>query len=338
MRSSILSACALALLCVAFSSCEKDAIPSDELGVNGITQGVISYDTIRGMREASADTVDVAEAIRIGMAIDRGSTTPKSYYILGCVSGWYNPDKNQFDPAYGNLCPIITNKLNNRNFVCYRLMSFKGEKFTSADQIQKGDIIVVYGQIQNYNGVPQLTSGGRLVTSNNPASGYVAPPMVVLSESFAESLGEFSIKQTATTSGDVWQWVANSSGDGGYARALSTFNDAIEATESRLVSPTMDLTTCKKGVTLTFSHYYVGAEDRDAQMKVMISTDGSNWTTLTLDDTMWNNGKQRRFTSATIDITEYISSTTQIAFVYTATATNAPTWALQNIRVGEPEE
>ena len=72
------------------------------------------------------------------------------------------------DVNYGNVSPIITNKISNRQMICYRLKSFNNAKFTSESQLQVGDIVVVYGKIQNRYGVPQLTQGCYLVTSDNP--------------------------------------------------------------------------------------------------------------------------------------------------------------------------
>ena len=329
LRHAIILLAAISLVV----ACEDNAIPSDRLGTDGIEQGKIKYDTIQNMREATADTIDVAEAVNIGRTLLSGSTTPKSYYVLGSVKGFDKP----FDPNYGNVSPIITNKINNRQMICYRLKSFKNSNFTDANQLQIGDMVVVYGQIQNRNGAPQITQGGYLVTSDNPESGYKA---VALNETFDAGIGTFAVVNKQAASADVWRHMAATETAQGYMNASAKINDAIEVAESWLVSPTMDLSACKKGAILNFSHYYIGAVDqRDALLRVLISNDGgNNWQPLTLADDMWNNGKRERFTLATIDLTSYASANCQIAFAYKSTVETALTWAVQNVRIAEPDE
>ena len=327
----------LAAICMVVA-CEDRAIPSDTLGTDGITQGKVVYDTIANMRSASGDTIDVAEAVQIGLGIPSGSTTSQSYYVLGYVKGITTP----LDANYGNVTINICNKLNNRQMLCYRLMSFKGAKFTDASQIQIGDIVVVYGQIQNRYGAPQLTQGCRLVTSDNPNSGYVPGPKVIVKESFDEGIGSFAVINKQAASGDVWQHVAATDAAQGFMRANGKISDAAENAESWLVSPSMDLSVCGNGVQMTFSHYcyYNGdASEHDNLLRVMVTTDGENWTQIPIDAEMWNaNAKQKRFTAATLDLANYISKTTQVAFAYKSTTDVAMQWAVQNVRIGEPGE
>ena len=159
-RHTILLIAAIGL----FAACDDNAIPSDKMGINGITQGRVAYDTIRNLREATGDTIDVAEAIRLGLELPVGGQSTQNYYVLGSVKGFYQT----LDVNYGNVSPIITNKISNRQLICYWLKSFNNAKFTSESQLQVGDIVVVYGKIQNRYGVPQLTQGCYLVTSDNP--------------------------------------------------------------------------------------------------------------------------------------------------------------------------
>ena len=260
LRHAIILLAAISLVV----ACEDNAIPSDRLGTDGIEQGKIKYDTIQNMREATADTIDVAEAVNIGLTLPSGSTTPKSYYVLGSVKGFNQP----FDPSYGNVSPIITNKINNRQMICYRLKSFKNSNFTDANQLQIGDIVVVYGQIQNRYGAPQITQGGYLVTSDNPESGYKAGPRVALNETFDAGIGTFAVVNKQAASADVWRHMAATETAQGYMNASAMINGSIEVAESWLVSPTMDLSACKKGAILNFSHYYIGAVDqRDALLR-----------------------------------------------------------------------
>ena len=343
LRHSIL---VLAAMCMVIA-CEDNAIPSDQLGTEGIEQGKVVYDTIKGMRDPmpkanpeDPDTITVEEAVRIGLELPSGTTSTQKYHVLGMVKGFYDANLN---PDYGNLSPIIVNKLNNRQMICYRMLGIKGQKFTDVSQLQDGDVIVVCGQIQNRYGSPQLTQGCFLETSDNPASGYKPGPITVLKETFAEGFGKFVVdnKQTATEA--IWQHVPAEGEKTGYIKATAEINGAIETAESWLVSPVMDLTNCKNGVNMTFSHYcfYKGENtaERDNLLRVMVSTDGTNWKQLPIAEEMWNARMDRKqFTSASLDLSGYVSATTQIAFAYKSTAETAMLWALQNLRIGEPEE
>lgn len=164
-RHTILLLAAVSLVAV---SCKDNAIPSDTLGTDGIQQGRVAYDTIYNMREASGDTIDVEEAVRIGLELPPGgnsdskSYTKESYYILGYVKGI----NEAYNASYGNITPILCNKLNNRQMLSYRLKNYKGAKFTDANQLEKGDIVVIKGKIFNRYGNPQI-SDGVIVTSSN---------------------------------------------------------------------------------------------------------------------------------------------------------------------------
>lgn len=164
-RHTILLLAAVSLVAV---SCKDNAIPSDTLGTDGIQQGRVAYDTIYDMRDLdpgpNGDTIDVAEAVRLGLEMKSGETTSKSYYVLGYVKGI----DTEYSQQYGNVTPVICNKTNNRKMLCYRLKGLNNKNFTSADQLKIGDVIVVYGKINNRYGKPQITQGGYVVTSSNP--------------------------------------------------------------------------------------------------------------------------------------------------------------------------
>ena len=346
LRHSILLLATLAFVV----ACEDNAIPSDRMGTDGIEQGKVKYDTIQGMRDPgvpdkdldpdAADTLTVDQAWAEGLKLASGSTSTKYYYVLGAVTGFYDQTLN---PDYGNLSPIISNKLNTRKMTCYRMLSFNKQKFTDLEQLKTGDIVVVYGQIQNRYGSPQLTQGCYMVTSNNPASGYKPAPKTILKESFGEGFGKFAVDTKKAASADVWQHVPAEGDKTGYMKATAEINGAIEEAESWLVSPVLNLTECTDGAILTFSHYcfYKGENttERDNLLRVMVTTDGTNWTQLPIAEEMWNARMDRKqFTLATLDLSNYKSATTQIAFAYKSTAETAMLWGLQNVRIGEPEQ
>ena len=357
----------LAAACMVVA-CEDNALPSDSLGTDGIEQGKIKYDTIANMRDlipGPGDTIDVVEAIRRASLLppgDNNSAESKSgyVYILGYVKSFGKKDivgsieagvtQKDIDKAktdfekYGSRFPTLTDKLQSRTIDCYQMKGLKGAGFTDADQLKVGDIIVVKGQLQNFNGTLQVANG-QLVTSDNPLSGWKPAPKEIVKESFDASIGTFAIVDKKAASTDVWKHIEPVTGDNpkqGYMCGTALINNVAEEAESWLVSPEMDLTGCTKGALLTFSHYgyFKGtatADERAQLMKLMVSTDGDNWTQLPINH--WNaNLKEKRFTADTIDLKDHISTKTKIAFAYKSTAEKALTWGVQNVRVGEPEE
>lgn len=343
IRHSILLLAAISL----FAACEDRAIPSDTLGTDGIQQGVIAYDTIKNMRELMPadtlaepenpiDTIAVDMAVQYGLdSIPVGETSAQYFYVLGAVKGF----SATYDATYGNITPIIVNKLNNRQMICYRMKGLNNQNFTDANQLQIGDIVVVRGQIQNRYGTPQLTQGCYLVTSSNPESGYKPSPRVVLNITFNNNIGAFTVDTKKEASEEVWLHNAPDGSKPGFMKATANINKVNEEAESWLVSPARDLTVCKRGAILTFSHYCLGTSDDVEQLiRVLVRKEGGEWQQLTIPEDMWNNPKLKRFTSVSIDLADYISPATQIAFAYKSTTDNAHTWAVQNVRISEPAE
>ena len=335
----------LAVACM-IVACKDNAIPSDTLGTEGIKQGKVAYDTLSiNLRPATGDTLDVADAVKLCLQMPAGETSKESYYVLGYVSNFtkYETDpgrKEQFDkdfPKYGNRYPRLINKLNNRSVECYRLMSFKGEMFKYLDQLQEGDVIVVFGKLQNWNNTAQISSGGQLVTTTNPN----AYPQVYADESFDEGIGAFTVVNKKAASADVWKHIAAKSSSQGFMYATAKIEGNIEEAESWLVSPKMNLAACspEHALQMTFTHYYVGDKaDRDELLKIMVSMDGgSTWAQIPTTDAMWNDGSLPQFQNVTIDMKPYSSSQTQVAFAYKSSIEKAFNWAVKNLYIGEPK-
>ena len=292
------------------------------------------------LREATGDTIDLDEAIRIGFSMpsstkDPASTSTKSYYILGYVSGFDPQDTEESMKQYGNRYPILTNKRGDRFMLCYRLLGPKGEKFKEFSQLQVGDQVIVYGKIQNRLNAPQLTQGGYLVTTDNPN----ISARILVNETFDKGIGTFTIDNKIAASAPVWSHIDAKNSTPGYMRATAKINDVNEESESWLVSPVMDLTVCKHGAQMTFTQYYVGDKNsRDELLQILVSMDGgSTWDHIPTTDAMWNDGTLPQFQNVKIDLQYFISDQTQVAFVYKSTTEKALTWAVKNIVIGEPE-
>lgn len=101
--------------------------------------------------------------------IAAGEGLSKKVYVKGDVI----PEGLSIDTSYGNATYTITDGTN--NLIIYRGYYFNGDKFTSEDQLQDGDAVIVYGQLVDYNGTYEMTSGSQIYSKNGKTSEDTAP-------------------------------------------------------------------------------------------------------------------------------------------------------------------
>ena len=100
-------------------------------------------------------------------AIDAGEGV-NDVYATGIVSEIVTAYSSQ----YGNISYNISadGSTEADQLQAYRGKSYNGENFTSEDDIQVGDIVVVYGDLKNYNGTYEFDAGNQLVSLVRPQS------------------------------------------------------------------------------------------------------------------------------------------------------------------------
>lgn len=112
-----------------------------------------------------------ADAMIVGNKLDAGQATEASYYIKGTVVSF----EESFNPTYGNFSFKIDG-----GFIGWRLKYGPNyTAFTDASDLEVGDEVTMYAQIQNYSGKPE-TKGGYIVEIDKPV---VAPTSIELSQS-----------------------------------------------------------------------------------------------------------------------------------------------------------
>lgn len=159
---------------------------------------------------------------------------------------------------------------------------------------------------------------------------------VIFSETFASSLGDFTIYNVnidASLGSEVWTY--NSSYSCAYATAYSNYNNY--AAESWLISPAIDLTDVS-AATLTFDHVgrYFSSITSDITLWIANATaddtDATAWTQLTIPN--YPDGESWTFVeSGDIDLSTYIGQSVKIAFKYVSTSTKAGSYELKNFLV-----
>ena len=100
--------------------------------------------------------------------IDAGEGLSESVYVKGIVS----QASKSLNDIYGSLSYYISDDGKTGNELqVYGGLSFKGEKFTSVDDIKVGDVVVVYGKLKKYNDTYELDANNILISQNGTATG-----------------------------------------------------------------------------------------------------------------------------------------------------------------------
>ncbi len=104
------------------------------------------------------DPYDVTRALDI---IKNGTYTTDDVYTKGIISSIKSVDTG----SYGNAeYSISVDGTTTNELIVYRGYYLNGAKFTSTDQIQVSDEVVVCGKLTNYNGTYEYTSGSKIVS------------------------------------------------------------------------------------------------------------------------------------------------------------------------------
>jgi len=138
-----------------------------------------------------ADPYSVADA---RAAIDANAGL-EGVYATGIVTEIVTPYNSQ----YGNISYNISTDgtATSDQLQAYRGKSYNGANFTSEDDIQVGDVVVVYGTLKNYNGTYEFDANNQLVSLQRAAD--VEAP--VFSPEGGAYKGTQSVTITATTEG-----------------------------------------------------------------------------------------------------------------------------------------
>lgn len=100
--------------------------------------------------------------------IDADKGLSESVYVKGIVS----QASESLNDTYGSLSYYISDDGTTENELqVYGGLSFKGEKFTSVDDIKVGDVVIVYGKLKKYNTTYELDKDNILISLNGKTTG-----------------------------------------------------------------------------------------------------------------------------------------------------------------------
>ncbi len=124
----------------------------------------------------------------------------------------------------------------------------------------------------------------------------------------------------------VWKWASPAYGMKATAYVAGTSYE----THARAITPQIDLTSATKA-TLTFDHAARFFSDFDNELKVQVSTDKKNWTTVGITEKP--SGADWKFVSTMADLKAFCGKKIYIAFFYNSSSKAAATWEIKNLVV-----
>ena len=112
------------------------------------------------------DTMTVTEAVSYISALTYTTPSTDSVYVKGIISEIVQV------LTTGNFCNArFYIKDEKSSLYCYDIYNLGNTKFTSENQIQVGDTVIIYGPVQNYMGTtPEMARGGYITYLGRPQS------------------------------------------------------------------------------------------------------------------------------------------------------------------------
>lgn len=152
---------------MALTSCEDVpepySIPTANDGGNDDNGGSTAEATGDG---TLASPYNVAAAIKY---IEEGGSESADVYVKGIV---VSVDKGSYDSSYGSLKYYISDDGTSSNqFRVYN--GYKGPnrtKFSAESDLKAGDVVVICGNLVNYNGTKEFTTGNYVVSINDKST------------------------------------------------------------------------------------------------------------------------------------------------------------------------
>lgn len=196
------------------------------------------------------------------------SNTPETAYTVAEVLNYYNQSQGigtkiymkgiiteikNVDTGYGNAEYYINDTESTEGQLkIYRGYYFDGDKFTSEDAIKVGDEVVIYGELADYYGTPQIAQGSSIYSLN----GETTPP--------APSVDISNTPETAYNVAKAYELIY--AGEGleteVYVKGVIVSIDEISVGEGGFGNATYNIndTDSPEGQLKVFHGYYLGGE------------------------------------------------------------------------------
>lgn len=188
-------------------------------------------------------------------AIDAG-TGITGVYATGIVSQIVTAYSSQYGNITYNISVDGTTTAD--QLQAYRGKSYNGDNFTSEDDIQVGDVVVIYGDLKKYNSTYEFDAGNQLVSLERPVNPIINASDVSITYDATSGEIAYTIDNTvagvaleATTTAD---WISDIVVDAAVITFTTTVN---EGAEDRTATITLTYGEVTKDVTVTQGHLAV---------------------------------------------------------------------------------
>ena len=166
-----------------------------------------------------------------------------------------------YNATYGNITYNISadGSEEGDQLQAYRGFSYNGENFNSADDIQVGDVVVIYGNLTKHNTTYEFGAGNQLVSLNRPVNTDPVINAEDVTLAYDATSGEIAYTISNVDEGTELDgatpnadWISGIT----IASDKVTFTTtANEGTEDRTATITLTYGDVTKDVTVTQSHY-----------------------------------------------------------------------------------
>ena len=293
--------------------------------------------TINGKKtsESGSTTPDEGESKKVSVAefLAASESTSVWYQLTGTVThledGTYNNSTK-----YGNFDLVDETG----SIYVYGVVTEKGgakgqfADLMAAKGIKDGCKITIIGNRGSYKETAQVVNAYFVSVEAGSGDGGSSTGASSYSMDFkTNGIGSWTLTDKTKPSDIDAIWKYNSK----YGMVATAYvNSTNYASESWIISPKFDLSGATKA-TLTLHHainFFTSVDVAKTEVLIKVSTDGTNWTNLTL--TGWPEKLGWTFFDSTADFSSYAGKKdVQIAFVYTSTAEKAGTWEIEKVTI-----
>lgn len=292
---------------------------------------IVSIDKTTG----GSTTPDEGETKKVSVAefLAASESTSDWYQLTGTVThledGTYNNSTK-----YGNFDLVDETG----SIYVYGVVTEKGgakgqfADLMAAKGIKDGCKITIIGNRGSYKETAQVVNAYFVSVEAGSGDGGSSTGASSYSMDFkTNGIGSWTLTDKTKPSDIDAIWKYNSK----YGMVATAYvNSTNYASESWIISPKFDLSGATKA-TLTLHHainFFTSVDVAKTEVLIKVSTDGTNWTNLTL--TGWPEKLGWTFFDSTADFSSYAGKKdVQIAFVYTSTAEKAGTWEIEKVTI-----
>lgn len=236
--------------------------------------------------------------------------------------------------AYKGNGPYVNIPEESREWITFLGMEYKKGIATKIEPNPADTAVVKFSVLPNEGearvGNVEFTSYGEKNSTTAVCSINQASGLAYFTETFAESLGDFTMNNVTLPEGSTYVWKHDTYNSDSYAKA-SGYVGSPKNSESWLVSPLVDLSSAD-AASLSFEHTGKYFGDMTKEATVWAKAEEGEWAQLVIPTYM--TGDDYTFVnSGNIDLADYLGGKMQFAFKYVSSTEAAGTWEVKNIVV-----